>query len=60
MKGKIRVYCRFRPMSKTEKADPERAIRCYKINDEMSITIDPDSRMPVNFAFDSVFGENST
>jgi uncharacterized coiled-coil DUF342 family protein len=59
MKGKIRVYCRVRPLSKSELADPERAVRCYKILDEMTITIDPDSKMPVTFAFDSVFGEDS-
>jgi hypothetical protein len=60
MKGKIRVYCRIRPLSKSELTEPERAIRCYKIVDEMTITIDPDSKMPVTFAFDSVFGEDST
>jgi hypothetical protein len=59
MKGKIRVYCRLRPMSKTEAADPERAIRCYKIHDEMTITIDPDSKIPQTFAFDAVFPEDS-
>lgn len=60
MKGKIRVYCRVRPMSKTELSDPERAIRNYYMNDEMTITIDPDSKMPATFAFDSVFGETSS
>lgn len=60
MKGKIRVYARIRPLSKTEKNDPERAIRCYKIPDDMTLIIDPDGRMPVTFAFDAVFGEQST
>ena len=31
MKGKVRVYCRIRPFSKTELALAERAIPCYKI-----------------------------
>ena len=30
IKGKIRVYCRIRPFSKTEKDDPDKAIQCYK------------------------------
>ena len=60
MKGKIRVYCRIRPMSKTEKEDPERAVRCYKIKDEMTILIDPESKMAAGFRFDAVFGETST
>jgi len=60
IKGKIRVYCRIRPLSKTEAAHEDRRERCYKINDEMSITIDPESRMPTNFHFDAVFGEDST
>lgn len=59
MKGKIRVYCRIRPMSKSELATPEKNIRNYKITDEMAITIDPDNRMPVNFTFDAVFGEDA-
>lgn len=45
MKGKIRVYCRIRPLSKTEREDPERAIRCYKIVDEMTVLIDPESKL---------------
>lgn len=41
MKGKIRVYCRIRPLSKTEAAEPERTVRCYKIIDDMTVLIDP-------------------
>jgi hypothetical protein len=33
IKGKIRVYCRIRPFSKTEKSDPEKSIPCYTIPD---------------------------
>ena len=32
-------------MTKSEREDPARAIRCYKIVDEMSVLIDPDSKM---------------
>jgi len=60
MKGKIRVYCRIRPFSKTEASDPERAVKCYEIIDEMTLTIDPKSKMPLTFAFDAVFGEETT
>jgi head-tail adaptor len=45
MRGKIRVYARIRPMSKTEKENADRNARCYKILDEMSLTIDPESKM---------------
>jgi kinesin family protein C2/C3 len=33
MKGKIRVYCRMRPFSKSEEADPEKYKMCGTIND---------------------------
>ena len=58
MKGKIRVYCRIRPFSKTEKADPAKFKDCYKIPDEMSVTIS--GRMEHHYNFDSVFGPDST
>ena len=45
MKGKIRVYARFRPMSKTEAENADRNARCYKIIDDMSLTIDPESKI---------------
>ena len=38
-KGKIRVYCRIRPFSRTEKEDPDKYIPCYKQNDEVSVSI---------------------
>lgn len=58
MKGKIRVYCRIRPFSKTEKADPAKFQECFEINDEMSLTIH--GRLTHNYNFDSVFGPDST
>jgi len=39
IKGKIRVYCRIRPCSNSEKADPEKLVQCYKLNDEVSLTV---------------------
>jgi hypothetical protein len=38
-KGKVRVYCRIRPFSKNELADPEKSIPCFTINDEVSLTV---------------------
>lgn len=60
MKGKIRVYCRMRPMLNSELADPERAKCNYKKHDEMTVEIDPDSKMPIKFTFDAIFDEFST
>ena len=39
MKGKIRVYCRIRPFSKSEKTDADRAMPCVNITDEMSLSV---------------------
>ena len=58
MKGKIRVYARIKPFSKTEKADPTKYQECYEINDEMSLTIH--GRLTHHYNFDSVFGPDST
>lgn len=55
MKGKIRVYARFRPMSKTELENDERKDVCIKINDEFSLTVGLKGR-PKDYNFDSVFG----
>lgn len=54
MKGKIRVYCRVRPFSKTESADETKNKMCVTINDEMSLTVKGRFVHPYNF--DSVFG----
>jgi hypothetical protein len=58
MKGKIRVYARIRPFSKTEKAEPDRFVDCYELPDTMTITIK--DRLVKNYNFDSVFGPEST
>jgi len=60
IKGKIRVYCRVRPFSKTEKAEAERAINCCKITDENNIEVGVTKHKIKHYTFDSVFGENST
>lgn len=60
LKGKVRVYCRIRPFSKTELKDPEKAKACYNINDELSLTVGGNSTRAKDFIFDSVFGPDST
>ncbi len=60
MKGKVRVYARIRPFSKTEKSDPERAIACFQIPDEVSLTIGNERNRIKDYQFDSVFGPSST
>lgn len=58
MKGKIRVYCRIRPFSRTEKEDESKAKYCFEIPDAMSVTIH--GRIEHHYNFDSVFGPDST
>jgi len=58
LKGKIRVYCRIRPFSKSELEDEERRGMAVKINDHMSITVH--GRIDNTYNFDSVFGMNTT
>mmetsp|Transcript_18139 Transcript_18139/g.13071 ORF Transcript_18139/g.13071 Transcript_18139/m.13071 type:complete len:183 (+) Transcript_18139:1893-2441(+) len=58
MKGKVRVYCRIRPFSKTELADQEKAKSCVDIHDDFSLTVS--GRLAKQFNFDSVFGGDST
>ena len=58
MKGKIRVYCRIRPFSRTEAEDETKKKMCVNINDEMSLTVK--GRIDHNYNFDSVFGPDST
>ena len=59
IKGKVRVYCRVRPFSKTEASDPEKAKPCYVKHDEFSMTVGLAGR-PKDYIFDTVFGEDST
>ena len=58
MKGKIRVYCRIRPFSRTEAGDEAKRKMCVQINDEMSLTVH--GRFDQHYNFDSVFGPDST
>lgn len=58
MKGKVRVYCRIRPFSKTELADKAQAKSCVDIHDDFSLTVS--GRLAKQFNFDSVFGGDST
>ena len=58
MKGKIRVYCRIRPFSRTEAEDETRRRMCVDIKDEMSLTVH--GRIDHHYNFDSVFGPEST
>ena len=58
LKGKIRVYCRIRPFSRTEKADPTRYKDAVVINDAMSLTVH--GRIDHTYNFDSVFGPETT
>jgi hypothetical protein len=58
IKGKIRVYCRIRPFSKTELEDAEKAKMCVEINDTMSLTVR--GRIDNIYNFDSVFGPETT
>ena len=59
LKGKVRVYCRIRPFSKREMADPERFVKCYQKTDEMSLTVGTRTRSK-DYNFDSVFDSEST
>ena len=60
IKGKVRVYCRIRPFSKTEKSDPEKAIPCFTIPDQVSITVGTERNRMKDYNFDAVFGPAST
>lgn len=60
MKGKIRVYCRIRPFSKSEKTDADRAMPCVNITDEMSLSVGTQKNRMKDYQFDAVFGLNST
>ncbi|CAG2223935.1 Kinesin heavy chain,Kinesin-like protein KIN-14Q,Kinesin-like protein KIN-14S,Kinesin-like protein KIF17,Kinesin-like protein KIN-14E,Kinesin-like protein KIN-14D,Kinesin-II 85 kDa subunit,Kinesin-like protein KIN-14F,Carboxy-terminal kinesin 2,Kinesin-like protein KIN-14H,Kinesin-like protein KIN-14A,Kinesin-1 heavy chain,Kinesin-like protein 3,Kinesin-like protein KIF13B,Kinesin-like protein KIN-14L,Kinesin-related protein 7,Kinesin-like protein KIN-14R,Kinesin-like protein KIN-14I,Kinesin-like protein K len=57
MKGKIRVYCRARPLSKTELGRGNRSV--LKSQDEYSITVET-QRGIKDFQFDQIFMEDST
>jgi len=58
LKGKIRVYCRIRPFSKSELEDEEKSKMAVKVNDSMSLTVA--GRIDNTYNFDSVFGPDTT
>lgn len=58
MKGKIRVYVRIRPFSRTEKEDAAKMKMAVDIEDSMSLTVH--GRISHTYNFDSVFGADST
>lgn len=58
LKGKIRVYCRVRPLSETEKEDAAKTAMSVEIVDQMSISVK--GRIKNTYIFDSVFGPDST
>ncbi|KAK3604681.1 hypothetical protein CHS0354_009292 [Potamilus streckersoni] len=57
MKGKIRVYCRARPLSKTEVERKNHSV--VRSADEYSICVETE-RGPKEFQFDQVFMEDSS
>ena len=60
LKGKVRVYCRIRPFSKTELKDPSKNIKCYTKTDEMSLTVGTVRNRTKDYNFDAVFDQEST
>lgn len=58
-KGKIRLFCRVRPLTKTELEREESKYMAIKIIDEFSLIISGKAG-PRNYAFDSVFGPESS
>jgi hypothetical protein len=59
-KGKIRVYCRIRPFSNTEKADAEKFVPCYQQHDEVSLSVGHQKNRMKDYNFDAIFGPEST
>lgn len=60
MKGKVRVYCRIRPFSQRELADPEKRVKCYEKTDEMSVKVGHIHNRYKDYNFDAVFDQEST
>lgn len=58
LKGKIRVYCRVRPLSTSEKEEESKSSMSVEIVDQMSISVK--GRIKNTYIFDSVFGPDST
>jgi DNA replication protein DnaC len=60
LKGKVRVYCRIRPFSNSEKTDADKAQPCVNITDETSLVVGTQKNRMKAYNFDAVFGLNST
>ncbi|XP_076817238.1 uncharacterized protein LOC143462825 isoform X1 [Clavelina lepadiformis] len=58
MKGKIRVYCRVRPLSSTEKANKNKY--AVQTPDDYTIKIEMNRGGLKEFQFDQIFAENSS
>ena len=56
MKGKIRVYCRVRPLSKTEKSNKNESV--VTALDDYTVKIASDKRGDKEFQFDQIFTEH--
>ncbi|KAM3611456.1 uncharacterized protein V6R79_018819 [Siganus canaliculatus] len=59
MKGKIRVFCRIRPLSRAEAAQSEAAAVVVEKIDDYSLSVET-SRGPREFQFDKVFGAEAS
>lgn len=60
IKGKVRVYCRVRPLSNSELEDEVHRNVCTNIVDEFSIIVGKERNRTKEYIFDSVFGPEST
>lgn len=58
-KGKIRVYCRIRPLSNNELEREESRQMAISVLDEFTL-VSNGKNGPKTFTFDSVFGPSST
>jgi len=60
MKGKVRVYCRVRPFSNSEKTNADQVQPCVSIKDETQMTVGTQKNRMKEYNFDAVFGPEST
>jgi L-cysteine desulfidase len=60
MKGKVRVYCRIRPFSNSEKTNADQVQPCVSIKDETQMTVGTQKNRMKEYNFDAVFGPEST
>ena len=56
--GKIRVYCRVRPLSRTEKANKNKC--AVFVPDEYTVKIEMNRGGVKEFQFDEIFGEDTS